>query len=85
MKRTIWQLQDAKNHFSEVVELAIHSGAQTVTKHGKPAVVIVSAEEYQKAFAPKKNLLDALRECPESLGDWLPPRSREKARDVRFG
>ena len=84
MKRRIWQIQEAKNHFSEVVELAMHSGAQTVTKHGKPAVVIVSAEEYQKAFAPKKSLLQALRECPESLGEWLPPRSCDKARNVRF-
>jgi antitoxin Phd len=42
-----WSVQDAKNHFSEVVEAARHR-PQTVTKHGKPAVVVVGAEEYER-------------------------------------
>lgn len=36
-----WQVQEAKNRFSDVVERAIQDGPQTVTKHGKDAVVIV--------------------------------------------
>ena len=32
-----WKLQDAKNHFSEVVESAMKDGPQEVTKHGEPA------------------------------------------------
>ena len=43
-----WSVQDAKNHFSEVVEAARQGTPQTVTKHGKPAVVIVSADEYAR-------------------------------------
>ena len=54
MKGTVWQLQDAKNSFSQVVDLAVKSGAQTITKHGKPAVVIVSAEEYEALRKPKR-------------------------------
>lgn len=42
-----WSLQDAKNRFSEVVEAARRE-PQTVTKHGKPAVVVVAVEEYQR-------------------------------------
>jgi antitoxin Phd len=42
-----WSVQDAKNRFSEVVEAARHE-PQTVTKHGKPAVVVVAAEEYKR-------------------------------------
>lgn len=42
-----WSLQDAKNRFSAVVEAARHT-PQTVTKHGKPAVVVVAAEEYAR-------------------------------------
>ena len=42
-----WSLQDAKNRFSEVVEAARHK-PQTVTKHGKPAVVVVAADEYER-------------------------------------
>ncbi len=42
-----WSVQDAKNRFSEVVEAAQRE-PQTVTKHGKPAVVVVAADEYER-------------------------------------
>ncbi len=45
--RTTWSVQDAKNRFSAVVEAA-QRAPQTVTKHGKPAVVVVAANEYER-------------------------------------
>jgi prevent-host-death family protein len=42
-----WSVQDAKNRFSEVVEAARRK-PQTVTKHGKPAVVVVAADEFER-------------------------------------
>ena len=39
MSRRSWSVQVAKNQFSAVIEAA-KSAPQTVTKHGKPAVVI---------------------------------------------
>ena len=47
MSRKTWSVQDAKDRFSAVLEAARRS-PQTVTKHGKPAVVIVAAEEYER-------------------------------------
>ena len=47
MARSTWSVQDAKNRFSEVVEAA-RRAPQTVTKHGKPAVVVVAAAEYER-------------------------------------
>ena len=47
MSRSTWSVQDAKNRFSEVVEAARRK-PQTVTKHGKPAVVVVAATEYER-------------------------------------
>jgi prevent-host-death family protein len=47
MRRSMWSLQDAKNQFSAVVEAA-RAAPQTVTKHGKPAVVVMAAEEYDR-------------------------------------
>lgn len=41
-----WTLQDAKAQFSRVVTAAVRGQAQHVTKHGKEAVVIVSAVEF---------------------------------------
>lgn len=47
MPGTTWSVQDAKNQFSAVVEAARRE-PQTVTKHGKPAVVVIDAAEYQR-------------------------------------
>ncbi len=43
-----WQLQEAKARFSELFRLARECGPQRVTKHGREAVVILSAEEYAR-------------------------------------
>ena len=47
MARRNWSVQDAKNRFSEVVEAARRE-PQVVTKHGKPAVVVLAVEEYEQ-------------------------------------
>jgi antitoxin Phd len=47
MARRSWSVRDAKNRFSEVVEAARRT-PQTVTKHGKPAVVVVDVMEYER-------------------------------------
>jgi prevent-host-death family protein len=46
--RKEWQLQEAKARFSEVFRLARESGPQRVTKHGRTAVVVLPAEEYER-------------------------------------
>ena len=43
-----WQLQEAKARFSEVFRLARECGPQRVTKHGRTAVVVLPAEEYER-------------------------------------
>jgi len=43
----VWSVQDAKNRFSEVVEAARRI-PQMVTKHGKPAVVVIAADEFER-------------------------------------
>ena len=44
----IWQIQEAKNNFSEVVTLANKQGPQLITKHGEKAAVVISYFEYEK-------------------------------------
>ena len=70
MKTSTWQIQEAKNRFSEVVELARTKGAQTITKHGKPVVVVVEIGEFRnlepaKRTKKKRSLIEHLRACPE--------------------
>jgi prevent-host-death family protein len=46
MRSESWQLQDAKNQFSKVVEAALHGEPQHVTRRGREVVVVVAADEY---------------------------------------
>jgi antitoxin Phd len=69
-----WQLQDAKNKFSALVEHALHDGPQMVTRHGKPAVVVMSALEYE-AFAagktPAMDFKEFLLSMPKLPDEWF--------------
>jgi prevent-host-death family protein len=47
-----WRLQDAKAHLSEVVRQAQQRGPQRVTLHGRDAVVVVRAEEFDRMRRP---------------------------------
>ena len=58
------QLQHAKQQFSAVAEKAAAGKPQVVTKHGKPFVVIVGIEDWQKFKPKKRTLLEVLRACP---------------------
>ena len=84
MKDQIWQLQEAKNKFSQLVEKARKSGPQIVTKHGKEAVVIISFEDYKKMIRPKNNLIEFLRRSPlaQAKIDFSMLRQKDKPRDV---
>ena len=43
-----WTVAEAKARFSEVIEQAQSRGPQTITKHGRTAAIVVSAEEWEK-------------------------------------
>ena len=77
-----WQLQEAKNRFSEVVEEAIKHGPQTVTKHGREAVVVISVEEYQHMKQPQKNLFQFFQDSPMYGVELDLTRSQELPRDI---
>jgi prevent-host-death family protein len=82
MPRSAWSVQDAKNRFSSVVDAARRE-PQVVTKHGKPAVVVVAAGEYarlkhlERLKAP--TFADHLLAMPADDGAFerLPGRLRE--------
>ncbi len=43
-----WTVAEAKAKFSELVDSARASGPQTITRNGRTAVVVVSAEEWER-------------------------------------
>lgn len=61
-----WRLQDAKARFSEVVRQARSEGPQRVTLHGRDAVVIVDAADFDRAREGRtgQGLVDALAAAP---------------------
>ena len=85
MNRRTWSVRGAKKRFSEVVEAARRK-PQTVTKHGRPAVVVVAADEYdrlrklQQLKAP--SFADMLLAMPQ--GDVEFERLNATPRDVEF-
>ncbi|PZO58558.1 MAG: prevent-host-death protein [Phormidesmis priestleyi] len=47
-----WQLQEAKNKFSQLVKAADEGVPQFITVRGKQTAVILSAAEYKKLIRP---------------------------------
>lgn len=80
----IWNLQDAKNRFSEVVEEAIHNGPQTVTRRGVEAVVVLSTKDYKKITHPSTNLVEFFRNSPLFGVDLDVERKNDPSREVEF-
>jgi antitoxin Phd len=64
MSHDTWQLQEAKNRFSEVVKKALAEGPQTVTRHGEEIVVVVSKTEYNRLLKSQTSLLEFFRQSP---------------------
>ena len=64
MEGNIWQLQEAKSKFSQLVDNAMHDKPQIVTKHGTNAVVVLSFEDYEKMKKPTTDLVTFLRNSP---------------------
>jgi prevent-host-death family protein len=77
-----WQLQEAKDQFSTVVDRALTDGIQFVTRHGKPAVVVVSVEEFRRLQPPSQPISRFLSRSPlRDLGS-APGRQRDLPRKV---
>ncbi len=77
-----WQLQEAKNKFSSLVERAQHDGPQVVTRHGKEVVVVLSADDYHKLTRPKKNLAKFMKKSALSGMDINISRDEKTPRDL---
>ena len=80
--KNVWQLQEAKNQFSLVVDSALNEGPQTVTRHGEPAVVVVSVAYFKKARPRKKSILELFE--PVRGLDLDVVRDRSLPRDVKL-
>ena len=77
-----WTVAEAKAKFSEVVDKARKGGPQTITKNGRTAVVIVSAEEWERKTRRSGNLAEFFAESPLRASGLKAPRAKEGPRKV---
>ncbi|MBX2996909.1 MAG: type II toxin-antitoxin system Phd/YefM family antitoxin [Caldilineaceae bacterium] len=77
----IWQLQEAKNKFSEVVEEALTQGPQVITKRGVEAVIVLSYAEYRKLMLTQQKLSDFFRHSPLAEANLNLQRDTSRVRD----
>lgn len=74
-----WQVQEAKQRFSELVERACADGPQVVTKHGRPVVVVIDVDRYDSLVGERPDFKAFLRSAP----DFVVP-ARDLPRDVEL-
>jgi antitoxin Phd len=86
--RRAWQLQTAKNRFSEFVERALSEGPQIVTRRGKETAVLVSMDAYRELTGervPRRSFVELLLAAPKVRGGLAVSRSRDTGRKVEIG
>ncbi len=79
-----WKLQDAKNRFSEVVNEALKSGPQMVTRRGKETAVVLSVEEYRRLVRPDVALVEFLASSPLGEVELDLERDQDTGREVEL-
>lgn len=84
MKENIWQIQEAKNKFSSLIEKSIKEGPQIVTKRKKEAVVVISFEDYKSIIERQKNIVDFFQSSPLFEEDLAIDRNKDYPRDINL-
>ena len=88
-----WQVQEAKQRFSEVLRALTKEGPQTITKHGEEIAVVIDIEEYRRLVArPARDFIDALSGPPYFTDEMIAimeeieaERKKDFARDIDLG
>jgi antitoxin Phd len=78
-----WQLAEAKNRLSEVVNRALAEGPQLVRRRND-TVVIVAWQEYEKLTGKRKAFKDFLTAKGPSLEGVDLTRDRSSMRDMKL-
>lgn len=80
----IWQLQEAKARFSELVRSAATEGPQKITVRGEPAAVVISEKDYARLAREKPRFVEFMRKSPLRGVDLKIERDRSPAREFKI-
>jgi antitoxin Phd len=79
----IWQVQDAKARFSELLDACVSEGPQVVTRRGTETAVLVPIDEWKRLNNAARPTLKELLMSNEARIDFdIPPRGRAKRRSA---
>ena len=86
MATDTWSVAEAKNRFSELIDQARRVGPQTITRHGKSAVVVVDAETWRQTTVqtPREGFVDFLLASPLNGAQLETHRFAGELRDVEL-
>jgi prevent-host-death family protein len=82
MESDRWTVAEAKAKLSEVIERARSEGPQLVTRHGRAAAVVVSAEEWERKTAREGSLAEFFAASPLRGARLRVRRAKDRARPV---
>jgi len=82
MSADTWTVAEAKAKLSEVLERAQSDGPQTITRHGRRAVVVVAADEWERKTKRRGNLAEFFAASPLRGSGLKVERIRGRLRKV---
>ncbi len=80
--KKVWQIQEAKNRFSDLVNEALRRGPQTITRRGVSTVVVMSVKDFKRLVSHKASLVEFFQKSPLCGIDLDLERSTEPCREV---
>jgi prevent-host-death family protein len=75
-----WTVAEAKAKLSKVIEQAQSAGPQTITRNGRRAVVVVSADEWERKTKRVGTLAEFFANSPLRDSGLKVKRSKDKLR-----
>ena len=76
-----WQIQEAKQRFSELIRVAQRDGPQIVTRHGQEIAVVIDIADYRHLSGETAEFKDYLRSGP-GFDELELERSAERPRNI---
>jgi prevent-host-death family protein len=80
MDTTVWTVARAKAKLSEVIEQARTQGPQAITRNGRRAAVVVSAEEWERRTQRVGSLAEFFAASPLRGSGLSARRSKDRLR-----
>ena len=77
-----WTVASAKAKLSELIDRAQGDGPQTITRHGRPAVVVVDADEWERKTKRVGTIVDFLNASPLRGSGLRIVRKKDRPRKI---